>query len=131
MKYPEEDLAKALFADLQQQFSATSPPTDVSIRGAGVHWDCTVTRADSACTVGCLQYRGGTGYQGDEYCTSFKRDTQRLAMGRTADKDETMQAVADWLDGASLSQMYERYEFVDRRKRQLTTLRNNVGQHFE
>jgi hypothetical protein len=92
----------------------------VSIAGAGVHWRCTAVRSDATCSISCYHHRIV------EYYTSFERDSSKIATARTSDKQGTISAVADWLDGAALALLYDRYPFVDGRKRSLSLIRDTV-----
>jgi len=120
MKYPEEDYATDLHRDLTRRFGSSSPSTTVSIKGAGVHWDCTARRADSLCSIDCGDM------EGPEYFTSFERNGEEIATARIRSKEDTIAVVSDWLEGQQLSVLYERYRFVDQTKRALLRIRDDV-----
>lgn len=118
MKYPEEDVANELHRELTRRFHATA--TVVSIEGAGVHWHCTASRGNSQCSIACFTSLG------TEYYTDFKRDGAGIATSRIPSRNQTIDAVADWLDGCELAEIHERYSFVDNTKRTLSRLRDEV-----
>lgn len=120
MKYPEEDYANDLHVELTRRFAPTVPATSLSVEGAGVHWHCTAQRGDSVCLIACFDMRG------PEYYTSFERRSQKSGTARIPSRNQTIAAVADWLDGSDLSSLYDRYPFVDQTKRALTHLRDEV-----
>ena len=120
MKYPEEGHATKLHKALSRRFWKSAPPTELSVSGAGVHWNCEAHREISSCRIVCFDTRGA------EYYTSFSRDSDEAATARTSSRKATIDAVADWLDGADLSALYAAYPFVDQRKRELTAIREQV-----
>jgi hypothetical protein len=120
MKYVEEEYAKELHRDLARRFAGTVPATEVSIEGAGVHWHCTAKRGPSSCSITCFDVGG------PEYLTSFERDSETVAMGRTSSKVDTVNAVDDWLQGRQLSWLYGRFLFVDQTKRALVAIRDEM-----
>ena len=117
MKYTEEDLATDLHALLKRTFRST--PTSISIKGAGVHWYCTVKRDDSTCSIACFGL-------GPEYYTVFKRDSAKVATARISSKEQTIDAVSDWLDGCELSELHGKFAFVDKTRRALRQLLDDV-----
>lgn len=120
MKFAEETYANDLYVELTRRFDATVPATSLSVAGAGVHWHCTAQCGDSLCSIACFNVRG------PEYYTSFERDSKKIATARIPFRDQTIAAVADWLDGSDLSSLHDRYRFVDHTKRALTQLRDEV-----
>jgi len=118
MKYSEEDVAKDLHRDLIQRFRTKA--TTISIDGAGVHWHCAVERENSRCSIACFTSLG------TEYYTDFIRDAADMATSRISSRDQTIDAVADWLEGCEIAELYERYPFVDQEKRALVRLRDQV-----
>jgi hypothetical protein len=120
MKYAEEDHANDLHRDLTRRFADSVPATAVSIDGAGVHWHCTAKRGHNFCSIACFEVGG------PEYLTSFERDSEKVATGRTSSKLDTVNVVADWLQDQPLSRLYDRFRFVDQTKRALTSIRGDM-----
>jgi len=120
MKYVEEDHAKDLHRDLTLRFTDSVPATAVSVDGAGVHWQCAAKRGRQFCSIACFDVRG------PEYLTFFERDSEKLATGRTSSRIDTINAVDDWLQGQQLSQLYDRFRFVDQTKRTLDSIREDM-----
>ncbi len=118
MKYPEEDIAADLHRELGQRFVDTATVTSVS--GSGVHWRCTTGRGSSQCITSCFASFG------PEYYTTFERNAEELGTARTPSRDETIDAVDDWLSGEDLSALHEKYLFVDRNKRSLSRIRDEI-----
>lgn len=118
MKYPEEDLAADLHRELTHRLA--SGHTSLAIQGAGVHWHCSAIRRNSLCSIACFTTPG------PEYYTVFKRESATIATSRIPSRDQTIAAVADWLDGMELPVLYACYPFVDQAKRALCQLRDNV-----
>jgi hypothetical protein len=109
MKYEEEKQARDLYEMLSGTLAISSPKTDIFIKGAGVHWHCSANRGDRICVIDCFGQMG--------YAVSFKTNAITEAMGRTRLEKELISAVNDWLQGHTLSELYEVFEFVDREKR--------------
>ncbi|MFO7562782.1 MAG: hypothetical protein R6X02_09090 [Enhygromyxa sp.] len=103
-----------------EAFAATDPPTQVTVDGKGVHWHCTASRGNRSAYVSCFASMGV------EYAASYDEESSRVAHGRTSSPDRAIAVVADWLGGATLERLYERYDFVDRRKRQLSAILAHV-----
>lgn len=122
MKYPEEDTAKRLHQELTKRFDKHH--TTTSITGRGVNWTCSAARGTSECTIACLHLLAREYIP--QYCTSFVRNGDTLAIGRTTSRDETIKSVADWLDGNEVAYLHSTYSFVDRTKRALSKLRDAV-----
>src|SRR4051812_34057632 len=92
-KYEQEGHARGLHRALSEEFARSAPDTEVSVKGAGVHWDCTARRGERSCSVACFDD------QGPEYLVAFEHDARRDAIGRTVSGEEAIAAVGDWLDG--------------------------------
>ena len=101
---------------LSEEFARSAPDTEVSVKGAGVHWDCTARRGERSCSVACFDN------QGPEYLVAFEHDARRDAIGRTVSRAEAIAAVGDWLDGHGIEDLHKRFAFVDGCKRALTTI---------
>lgn len=119
-QYDEERHAKNLHRDLSEKFVSSDPEIDVSVKGEGVHWDCTARCGERSCSVTCFDSRG------PEYLVSFEHNARRAAIGRTVSSIEAVAAVGEWLDGRRVEGLYERFDFVDRRKRSLTAIEAEV-----
>jgi len=63
---------------------------------------------------------------GPEYYSNFNRDSTDIATARIASRDDTIAAVADWLDGHDLSAIHDRFPVVDKTKRALCRIRDDV-----
>ncbi|MCE9530741.1 MAG: hypothetical protein K8T89_06395 [Planctomycetes bacterium] len=120
MKYAEENHAKDLHHEMTWRFAESVPPTALTIDGAGVHWHCTARRGSNFCSIACFDSKG------PEFLTSFKRDSDEAAIGRTSSLIDTVNAVDDWLQGQQLSGLYHRFHFVDDTKRALKNIRDDV-----
>lgn len=117
MKHVQEEIATELFAELDQQFRST---TYLTLKGAGVHWRCTAERAHSTCSIACYFLKE------PEYYTDFQRDSVRVATARIASREHTIEAVAQWLNGCTLSELQDSFPFVDQTKRSLSQLLEKV-----
>lgn len=118
MRYPQEDMANNLYHSLIEKFESSA--TQVSLNGVGVHWHCIAENDSSNCKINCFASNE------PEYYTSFSRQSNELASSRIASKDDTIAAVQDWLTGYELSTIYERYHFVDQKKRALVAIRDGA-----
>ncbi len=125
MKYPEENLAKDLYYELSQHFADRTPLIEYKIQGCGVHWLCTVKQNDNFCSIDCFHERDGI-----EYCISFERNAEKIAEGRTSAKFEAIHAVDDWVQGSELSILYDKFLFVDRNKRDIFDVRDDLVANF-
>lgn len=120
MKFIEESHARELHRDLRNAFANAMPEIIVALKGAGVHWDCTVKRGERECCIHCFDVKG------PEYLTSFDQQKGPRATGRTSSKSETIAAANLWIEGCDVSQLYGRFQFVDQQKRSLSSIESMV-----
>jgi hypothetical protein len=106
-QYDEERHARALHRRLME----VAPDAYVAAAGVGVHWHCSAVRGERFCTVHCFDDDGA------EYLIYFASSA-----GRTRSADEAAEAVAAWLGGRELAELYARFAFVDRDLRSLRRL---------
>ena len=118
MKYPEEAMAADLHRQLRRRLASTHAV--LAVQGEGIHWDCAAGRGNSLCSIACFNSTG------PEYYTDFTRDCVKIATSRIPSRDQTIDAVADWLAGMELVDLQARYPFVDKTKRGLCQLRDDV-----
>jgi hypothetical protein len=122
MKYVEEKYAKQLHHELTQRLAGEA--TTVTVDGMGLHWNCTAQRGPRRCSVACFDVGG------PEYLTSFESEDadegEAMASARTSSSTGTLDAVEEWLNGAPPSLLYERFPFVDKWKRALLRVRDEV-----
>jgi hypothetical protein len=116
----QERHARALHDKLVSLIGPAYPGVEIAIRGAGVNWRCTVQTAHHTSIVHCFDDRG------PEYLTVFQRNGEQIATGRSPSPDETVDAILRWLADDSLSALYDRFPFVDQRKRELVLIRESV-----
>jgi len=124
MERNEQRYAQDLYDGLIARFSPLSDQAQITMTGGGVQWRCSARRGARSCWVGCFELGG------PEFLTFFEEDGQKVATGRTSCQSEAMDAIWTWLDGAPLSQMYERFCFVDWEKRKLLTVRELALRSF-
>lgn len=131
--------------------------THVEPQGAGVHWHVDVGDGARTCRVHCFHYSAhnpfaaaaqGTvtlGLQGNahqskvrvgrhpewvagaEYFTEFHEGGDTVATSRVRAVADVLDAAERWLAGASLSEMYAAFTFVDERARQRRAIRDEVN----
>lgn len=117
MKYREEDIARQLHSELVDRFGELSP----TVEGAGVHWHCSVVRHVRECQVHCHTCRDDC-----EFYTYYKLGSETVAYSRIPSSHNTIKAVADWLFGIDLAEMYCRYSFIDEKRRALEWIRDEA-----
>jgi hypothetical protein len=120
MERNEQKYAHDLYDGLIARFAPVADQTQVAITGGGVQWRCSALRGSRSCWVGCFEVGG------PEFLTFFEDDTKKVATGRISSKDETIDAIWHWLDGAPLAAMYDRFCFVDWEKRKLISIRETA-----
>ncbi len=118
MKDPHEDLEASLRCELARRFN--TPPASISVKGEDVNWRCTATLGNSVGTIAFFDSFG------PHYHIDFERDGAKIAEARTTSRDQTIDVVADWLSGFDLPTLYEKYAFVDKARRTLLQLRDDV-----
>jgi hypothetical protein len=118
MKSLEEQIATDLHGELTRRLASTD--ATASIAGAGFGWHCDARRGDYSCKIHCFVAPDA------EYLTFFNRDASEMAVARTASRDQAIDAVVHWLDGQNVATLYARYPFVDKEKRALLQLRDDV-----
>ena len=143
MKYIQEDIARKLYSDLKTQFNGDQNPflklsglfkknnagsgIKVKIDGRGVHWKCLVELGNTQCQIHCFHYDNDLAkINGPEYFTYFKTADVVVATGKTQDKQQTIDAVAHWINNEPLEFLYEHFEFVDREKRALENIKADI-----
>ena len=143
MKYIQEDIARDLYNDLKARFNADENPfaklvglfkkrnagssIKVKIEGRGVHWKCLVQRGNIICDISCFHYDYiKPERKGPEYYIYFKTDDMVVATGRTQNKQQTIDAIANWCNNETLEFLYEHFEFVDREKRALKNIKADI-----
>ncbi|MFZ0273807.1 MAG: hypothetical protein WB524_06125 [Acidobacteriaceae bacterium] len=120
MERNEPKYAQELYDGLVSRFAPVADQAKIAIAGGGVQWRCSAQRGDRSCWVGCFEVGG------PEFLTFFEGEGKKVATGRTSSSAETVDAIWCWLDGAPLSTLYERFQFVDDEKRRLLSLRETV-----
>ncbi len=128
MQYPQEDYACELSDRLVQRFPRSADVT-VEINGKGTNSKCRAKRQQRLAVVHCFHYRLRE-YRGPEFLIVFKDVEQKVAAGRTRSIDEAERAVQCWLDGQSLSSLYDHFAFVDKPERELTHILTSVTKAF-
>jgi len=125
MKSPQEDIANDLYSDLNQQFADRNTDIKYAIEGFVDRWRCTVEQGDRFCSIACFINSDGT-----EYRIYFEQNTEIIAIGRTSSKIEVIHAVDDWVEGQELAVLYDNFLFVDRDKRAILCIRDDLVANF-
>lgn len=120
MERPQERYARHLYRELASSISADCPGTELNLSGLGVNWKCVISDAKRACVVHCFENLG------PEYLTIFEREGVEVATARTGSSERAVEAIRHWLTGEELSSLYDRFTFVDRKKRDLTHINESV-----
>jgi hypothetical protein len=143
MKYIQEEIARVLYGELKTRFqgdqntlsklaglfkmSNAGSGMKVSIEGRGVHWKCIVERGNTQCQIHCFNYDyKKPERKGPEYYTYFKQEDVVVATGRTQEKQQTINAVAHWINNEPFEFLYKHFEFVDREKRALLNIKADI-----
>jgi hypothetical protein len=142
MRYKQEIYARQLYQDLKYKFHGKQnviskflpffrniPNSDIeiSIKGAGVNWECLVSKGKNYCHISCFDIDlKNVQYKGPEYYTSFGKNNTDVAKGRTFDKEKTIESVIIWLENGSAEALYARFDFVDQKKRALEKIKADV-----
>ncbi|MCA9072239.1 MAG: hypothetical protein KDA84_25105 [Planctomycetaceae bacterium] len=117
MKYREEAIARDLYRELVSRFDEWT----VEIAGAGVHWHCDISHNNRSCRISCFATESIA-----EFYTTYRQESCDSASSRIPSSKNTLNAVTDWLNGSDLATLYERYAFVDHKKRYLAQLWEQV-----
>lgn len=121
MDFPNEGYARHLEEALRAQLGQDGIVADTAASGAGVHWSCRVRVSGVECVTHCFDAGG------PEYLTRFRRDGTTVAEGRTNDLSQTVRAVSAWLCTPVVDGLYERYPFVDKCKRSLVKVSEDLA----
>jgi hypothetical protein len=124
VKFAEEDYARELHQALSLKFA------EVTINGAGVHWQCKLKVGIRSCTVDCFEDRFNRRIPGPEYSTAFEENGEIVATGRAESISDAVSAISEWLAASSITNLQKRFAFVDKRKRELVALRDSVVGDF-
>lgn len=122
MQTAQENNARALHADLIRSCGVDMPDAEMDLLGTGVNWRCVVSLSPRSCVIHCFHLRA------PEYLTIFREGEWETATARTASASETVDAVRSWLLGAKSAELYDRFAFVDTRKRALEQIKKEVLQ---
>ena len=122
VEYAEEKYARHLRDKLARRIASLKLDAHSSIDGGGVHWHCSTSMTGRSSLVHCFALP----QEGPEYLTSFRREGEEIATARTSSPDDTVEAIMDWLNGADLRSLHDRYQFLDRAKRALTQIRDSI-----
>ena len=109
----------------------SNPDIKISIEGAGVHWHCSVAIGTRQCVISCFDPSFmNLEYKGAEYYTSFESNGTDAATGRTFKRNNTIEAVKEWLDGKTVEELYFQFSFIDKNKRQLEGIKKEIIRLF-
>lgn len=123
-KYPEEDHARALHAQLNRELASKLPGTKAVLSGEGVHWNCRVERKQRSCTIHCFDasWRG----PGPEFLVYFEEKPTPAWTGRTWHQAEAIAATCAWFEGRSIQSLYAEFAFVERKRRALERIKQET-----
>ena len=119
-RYPEEDLAENLRKRLNDEVASRLEATVVSLTLMGVNSYCEAKRGPRACTIYCFSIAG------PQYLARFEEKPGTAHCGRTFIEVEAIGAVGAWLEGGSPADVCSRFPFIDRQRRTLRQLRDNL-----
>ncbi|MBN69289.1 MAG: hypothetical protein CME32_08430 [Gimesia sp.] len=122
MKSQQERLARELFHKLSRSLQNRQPPVELSLEQVDEHWICHTKRNNSACSIDVNDLLF------PEQHITFCRDEINWVTGRIPVRNDLVTAVGDWLAGRSVSEMYEHFQFVERKKRELLFVRARLLQ---
>ena len=120
MKSKQQQYAEDLETALIGRFAASADVSEVRISDSGPHCLCIMKRGNLVCKTWCIDWGGA------EYLTLFVHDINEVAAGRTVSLDDTSGAIADWLQGDGIGELYDRYLFIDQQKRELSALVDEI-----
>lgn len=122
MKSQQERLARELFHKLSRSLQNRQPPVELSLEQVDEHWICHTKRNNSACSIDVNDLLF------PEQHITFGRDEINWVTGRIPVRYDLVTAVDDWLAGRSVSEMYEHFQFVERKKLELLFIRARLLQ---
>ena len=117
MNFPQEGIAKELYARFENHFSGHMPVVSMELLGAGVHWHIMLRTSNRMAVVHCFD---------TEYLFQFLGENDVKATARTKDPDMVLRSVDDWIVGHTLEILYGRYDFVDVTKRAFARLKQQL-----
>ena len=115
----QEKQATDLFNALSATFAKYCLKPEIFVEGIADQWNCFVYQGERRCVIDCFGQTGG-------YAISFETNMVMNAMGRTRVKEDVASASLLWLEGHSVSELYENFKFVDQNKRFLEKLWANT-----
>jgi len=109
---------------------SNEPKSDVAImlKEAGTQSDCTITQDARQCSIHCFDtdYLNSK-HRSPEFHTTYIENGKSIANGRTFDMRETMEAIKNWLQNRTIEELYARFSFIDKEKRELENLRAEIN----
>ncbi|OJJ22494.1 hypothetical protein BKI52_07385 [marine bacterium AO1-C] len=125
MTYEEEKIARDFYAKLQEMFETFDGNVQITIQGAGVHWNCEVIYGQRTCNIYCSKDLP-VSKQKPLYMIYFLENTKEIAFGRINDRAVALQSVQSWIGKASIEVMYDNFEFVDLDKRNIIKIQQQI-----
>lgn len=126
MKSSAEALAQSLQQLIEEQLRGVGDPvSEISVRtsGQGGNSQCEASSGDSRCCTGIVFWRDmPPGYQ-----TTFERSGAASAWGQSSSEADVASAMADWLKGFSLPELYRRHAFVDQGRRAIAAIADEIS----
>jgi len=143
MIHKQEIYAKQLYQELQNKFhgrqnaitkilrlkknNESNSDIKISIEGAGVHWQCKVSKGKRQSITHCFDVDfTNLEYKGPDYLTRFETNGHDEASGRTFDMINTIEAVTIWLEGKTVEDLYSKFSFIDEDKRKLEGIKTDI-----
>lgn len=128
MKFSEEYIAENLHENLKRYFKSKGESIQISMEGAGVHWQCNLESENRRAKIHCFEHRHFEDIK-PEYLISFDESEQNKAWGRTHDIQETIYSSDEWIKNKGIQELYEKYEFVDWYKRKIQEIERQLINH--
>ena len=97
-----------------------NPDIEISFEEDRFHHNCVISKKERKCLTYCFKISWKDNI---EYDTSYKENGIIIAKGSTDDKQEMINSIKDWIEQKPLEQLYTKYNFIDKEKRQLLQIR--------
>lgn len=100
----------------------------ITLNEAGTQSNCTLKKDSRLCSIHCFDPDWlNLSYKGPEFYTTYIEKGKSIAKGRTFNKLETIESIRNWLQNETLEELYSKFSFIDKKKRQLEKLRAEIN----
>ncbi len=121
------EYARNLQTSLIESLHDADVQIEVTNKGGGIQVSSRAGSTERSCTTHCFHVGSlAPGLLCPEFLTYFCEQANRVAVGRSQSESAMSSSVERWLRNASLEALYSEFQFVDEKKRRLSSIQDFV-----